>query len=205
MATFLADRQIEAKASDLWRRYGLAIRFDVDAFLDTLELATLWDHLDHNVFGALIPSKRLVILNEDRLADFNSNTGLYRFTVSHEVAHWILHCEDDRANALTLIGVDRTLCRQGSRDTLEIQAEKFAGYLLAPTDELKTRLPKAPWTGWSTVYTLADEFGMSVSAMLVRLKETKFAYRDETGVPRSGRPPIPGQLDLGFVAGDKLV
>jgi IrrE N-terminal-like domain len=204
VAAFLADRQIEAKAAELWRRHALAVRFDVEALLDTLELGTLWDRLDQGVFGALIPSKRLVIFNEYHVGDFNSNAGLYRFTASHEVGHWILHCEDDRANALALIPLDRTLCRQGSRDAVEVQAEKFAGYLLAPTDELKNRYPTDPWAGWPTVYRLAESFGMSVSAMLVRLKEAKLAYQDDAGVPRSGRKPIPGQLDLGLVPGEKL-
>jgi hypothetical protein len=203
MASFLADRQIEAKASELWLRYNLTIRFDVEALLDTLELDTLWEHLDHDVLGALIPTKHLVVFNEDRQADFNRNAGLYRFTGAHEVGHWMLHCEHDRANGMTLIGLDRTLCRQGSRESIEIQAEKFAGYLLAPTDQILLQFPKAPWVGWPTVYSLAEAFGISVSAMLVRLNETKLAYRDDAGVPRSGRPPVPGQLDLGLVSRDK--
>jgi hypothetical protein len=203
LARFLADAQIEARASALWRRHGLSVGFDVEQLLDALDLGTLWeDELEPDVLGLLIPSQRLVVIHEGRRADFERNLGLYRFTVSHEVGHWLLHCEDARANNMQLIDGDRTWCRQGSREPIEVQAEKFASYLLAPTDELKAWVPRHSWKGWPTVYALASTFGMSASAMIVRLQEAKLAYRDDTGLPRSGRPTPAGQLELGLGARD---
>ena len=199
MARFLANAQIEARASALWRRYGLSVGFDVEQLLDTLDLGTLWaDDLEAEVLGLLIPGQRLVVINQGHRADFERNPGLYRFTLGHEIGHWLLHCEDDRANNMQLIDKERTLCRQGSREPIEIQAEKFASFLLAPTDELKARMPRHSWNGWPTVYDLANSFGMSASAMIVRLQEAKLAYRDEEGLPSSGRPTPAGQLDLGL-------
>lgn len=181
----------------LWRQHSLAVNFDVDHLLDSLDLGSLWDDLEDDVLGALIPSRRLVTLNQSRLDLLEGNRGLYRFTVGHEIGHWILHCEDERANNLALFAGERILCRQRSKEPLEVQAEKFAGHLLAPIDQLRARLPSRPWTGWTPVYKLAEGFGMSVSAMLVRLKETKFAYKDDAGVPCSGQPAPKGQLELG--------
>jgi len=196
---FIADAQIEARASALWRQHRLSVGFDVEQLLDSLDIGTLWaDGLESDVLGLLIPSRRLVVVNQSHRADFENNPGLYRFTVGHEVGHWVLHCEDARANNMQLIDGDRTLCRQGSREPIEIQAEKFASYLLAPTDHLKARIPKDSWIGWSTVYNLASAFGMSVTAMIVRLEASKLAYRDGTGLPRSGRPTPAGQLDFGL-------
>jgi Zn-dependent peptidase ImmA (M78 family) len=108
----------------------------------------------------------------------------------------MLHCEGARSNTLPLLGADRTMCRQGSRNPIEIQAEKFAGYLLVPADELMTRLPRSSWSGWAPVYRLAETFAVSPSAMLVRLSEMKLAYKDEKGLPRSGRPRPAGQMAL---------
>lgn len=199
MARFLADAQIEARAAALWRRHALSIGFDVELLLDTLDLGTLWEgDLDTDVLGLLIPSRRLVVINEGHRGDFERNPGLYRFTVAHEIGHWLLHCEDARANNMQLIEGDRTWCRQGSREPIEIQAEKFASYLLAPMDHLTSRVPSQPWKGWAPVYTLAKTFGMSASAMIVRLQEAKLAYRDDAGRPCSGRPTPPGQLEFGL-------
>jgi hypothetical protein len=199
LARFLGDAQIEARTAALWRRHTLSIGFDVEQLLDTLELGTLWDSdLEPDILGLLIPSRRLVVINEGHRGDFERHQGLYRFTVSHEIGHWVLHCEDARANNMQLIEGDRTWCRQGSREPIEIQAEKFASYLLAPTDQLKVRVPRQSWKGWAPVYTLAETFGMSVSAMIVRLQEAKFAYRDKAGLPCSGRPSPAGQLELGI-------
>jgi hypothetical protein len=43
---------------------------------------------------------------------------------------------------------------------------------------------------------------MSASAMMVRLQEAKFAYRDDTGLPQSGWPTSAGQLAFGLRADD---
>ncbi len=196
MTLFLATPQIEARASALWRRHALSVGFDIEGLLDALNLGLLWDGMEDTVLGALVPTKRLVVLNERRLDDLQRNRGLRRFTVGHEVGHWILHCEDTRAANLELVENTRTLCRQGSREPIEVQAEKFASYLLAPTDQLRARFPDRPWSGWPAIYDLADTFGMSVSAMMVRLEEAGLAHKGEDGQPRSGRPSAPGQLGL---------
>ena len=63
MARFLANAQIEARASALWRRHGLNVGFDVEELLDTLNLGTLWgDDLEREILGMLIPSRRLVVI-----------------------------------------------------------------------------------------------------------------------------------------------
>ena len=59
-------------------------------------------------------------------------------------------------------------------------------------------MPRHSWNGWPTVYDLANSFGMSASAMIVRLQEAELAYRDAAGLPRSGRPTPAGQLGLGL-------
>lgn len=204
MAKFIADAQIEARAATIWRQHSLAVNFDVEDLLDRLELGTLWEELEHEVLGLLIPSQRLVVINQGRRDDFERNQGLYRFTVGHEIGHWVMHCEDDRAGSMQLIEGERTWCRQGSRDPREIQAEKFASFLLAPTDALKAWIPKEAWSGWPTVYKLAGSFGMSATAMIVRMEQAQFAHRDQAGIPRSGRPRQHGQLELGFDARGEL-
>jgi Zn-dependent peptidase ImmA (M78 family) len=193
---YIAPARIEARTAELWRRHALAPGFDVERLLDDLDLGLMWEEMEEGILGALIPTKRVVVMNQRRLDHLESNLGLRRFTVGHEVGHWILHCEDARAANLQLFESDRTHCRQGSRHPIEVQAEKFAGFLLAPTDVLRGEISPTPWSGWRPVYHLATTFAMSATAMMVRLEEAGFAHKDQNDQPRSGRKPIPGQLEL---------
>lgn len=67
--------------------------------------------------------------------------GRYRFTVGHEIGHWVLHRRfvPDRASQLDLFE-GRTpepsiLCRESSkREPAEWQADRFASFLLMPKD-----------------------------------------------------------------------
>ena len=71
---------------------------------------------------------------------------------------------------LSFSAAERIWCRERSRDPVEIQAERFASYLLMPTDLLKPRIPPNPWRGWRVVRDLAAHFGASPTAMIVRLE-----------------------------------
>src|SRR5690349_10296524 len=127
---YLARAQVESRAASLWRMHGLAVGFDAEALLDTLELGLLWDGIDEKpgerILGALRPAARLVLLNENRVAELEVSPGLRRFTLAHEVGHWLLHATDARAGTIPLDSAGRTWCRDGSREQLERQAEMFA-------------------------------------------------------------------------------
>lgn len=201
--TFIPERRIENRASELWRRHGLQPGFDVEALVDKLELGLLWDDLPHDVLGALKPSDGVVILNQLRLPDFDANPGLLRFTVAHEIGHSLLHAAEARSGTLPMLGGDRTWCRESSRDSrdprppAEIQADLFASFMLMPTDRLRPVLPPDPWKGWPAVYSLAEKFAVTASAMIVRLERAGWAHRDAEGVPRSGRAAdTSGQMTL---------
>jgi hypothetical protein len=189
--TFIPEARLESRAADLWRRYHLEPGFDVEALLDTLGLSLLWDDLPEDVLGALKADEALVILNERRVADFEANPGWERFTACHEVGHWLFHGDRARTGTLPMLEGGRTWCRDGSRDPEEIQADRFASYVLIPTDRLHPFLPAAPWSGWAPVYRLAERFRVTATAMIVRLERGNWAHRDVTGTPRSGRRPEP--------------
>lgn len=198
--TYLAPAQLEARAAELWRRFGLAPGFDAEVLVDALELGLLWQPLDDGdggkVFGALIPWEGVVVLNERHRDLLEAKPGLRRFTLAHEIGHWLLHVDRSHAQLAFVDGVERMWCREQSKDSPERQAEAFAGYLLSPTDQLKGRLPPAPWAGWSPVYRLAELFGTTPTAMVVRLESGRWAHRNAAGVPTSGPRPVPGQPSL---------
>jgi IrrE N-terminal-like domain len=198
--TYLAPAQLEARAAELWRRFALAPNFDAEALLDPLDLNLLWQELDDGdgakVFGALIPAQRVVVLNERHFDLLEAKPGLRRFTIGHEIGHWMLHVDRLGAQLCFLDGIDRVWCRERSQDPRERQAESFAGHLLAPTDLLRREVRSGPWRGWGPVYSLAETFGMTPTAMMVRLEVAGWAHRDDDGVPRSGRRSPVGQLSL---------
>lgn len=197
---FLSSAQIEARAVTLWRRFGLEPGFDIELLLDRLDLNLLWDSLededDAKVFGALTPADALVTLNERHLDQLESNVGLRRFTLAHEIGHWILHAEAYRAGNLPLFTAGRTWCREKSRERAELQAEDFASFLLAPTELLRNSLPAEQWKGWPAVYRLAERFSMTPTAAIVRLEKMGLAHRGLAGIPVSGRPVDPNQTSL---------
>lgn len=200
--TFIPDARLEARAAEVWRRYQLQPRFDIEALLDSLDLSLLWEGIpeapNEKILGALRPAAAQVVLNESHLTELEDNEGLRRFTVAHEIGHWCLHAEDAGSATLPLMIGDRVLCRDGSKHAIEIQADRFASYLLAPTDLLRERLPTEQWHGWPAVYLLADYFGTSPTAMIVRLEKHRWAHRDDGGTPASGPAQEPGQAQLDF-------
>jgi len=185
--TFIAEARLESRAAELWRKHSLEPGFDVEALLDALKLSLLWDELPDYVLGALQARDALVILNDTRVSTFEANAGLQRFTVGHEIGHWLFHADDARSATLPMLDGARTLCQDGARTPAEIQADLFASYLLMPADRLRPMLPTSPWRGWPTVYRLAGTFAVSPTAMVVRLEKGGWAHRDDAGVPLSGR------------------
>ncbi len=184
--TFIPEARIENRAAEVWRRHALEPNFDLEVLLDRLQLGLLWDRLPINVLGALHAQEHLVILNQDRLREFQAMPGLERFTIGHEIGHAILHAEDSWTEVLPLMESGKTWCRDGSSDPTEFQANRFASYLLVPTDRLLRVLPTSPWSGWSPIYRLAETFGITPTAMIVRLEQGQLAHRDDAGKPASG-------------------
>lgn len=187
--TYVPDARLESRAAALWRAHGLEPGFDIERLLDKLELGLLWEELDEQpgevLLGALQPGTARVIVNERHLDRFNASPGLLRFTLGHEIGHWLFHCEDARAGNLSIFSNDRIWCRDGSTLPPETQANRFAAYLLTPTDRLRPALPQGAWAGWPPVYALAERFGVSPTAMVVRLESGGWARRNSIGVPRS--------------------
>jgi Zn-dependent peptidase ImmA (M78 family) len=199
--TFIPEQQIATRAAEVWRRYELEPGFDVERLLDAMGLGLTWEPIADDggsrVLGQLVPEQNVVLLNENHLDLLEEKEGrLRRYTVGHEIGHWLLHAADIRAGTLSLFDGKRIWCRDGSQDPVERQAEMFSASLLMPRDRLLAALPQPPWNGWPAVYRLADAFMVNVTPMAIRLETCGWMHRDDQGVPVSG-PRIPaGQGSL---------
>ncbi|MGH3382653.1 MAG: ImmA/IrrE family metallo-endopeptidase [Actinoallomurus sp.] len=185
--TYVSPARIEELAAEIWRRHRLEPGFDTELLLDELELDLLWETVaeeaGREVLGQLVPELRLVTLNESHRDRLEAKQGrVRRFTLGHEIGHWMLHCGGTPTRA-----GGRPACRGESPDSRERQADMYAAALLMPEDRVLAALPASHWSGWPAVYRLADAFVVTVTAMVRRLEELRCVRRDRTGVPVSDR------------------
>lgn len=82
-----------------------------------------------------------------------------RFTLAHELGHYILHKEKNSEFR------DTVLFRNEVLDSMEYNANEFAGELLMPENTLRTYINN----GTRNIGELADVFGVSASAMKYRI------------------------------------
>lgn len=199
--TYIPEAVFEARAAELWQRHELEPAFDVEDLADRLGLGLLWEALPDGegaiVLGQLDPNDARIVLNERHFAELEASGGrLRRFTLGHEIGHWLFHAGAARSGTLSLLAGGRIWCRGGSKDPAERQAEMFSARLLMPKDQLRDAVPKTAWRGWRPVYGLAETFAVSPTAMMIRLEELQWAHRGESGDPGSGPAPVPGQARL---------
>lgn len=125
-----------------------------------LRIEESWD-IDHS--GALLPAERTIVLNAAERAERNTPAlRRYRFTIAHELGHWICHV----ANAAQS---QPKYCRaqdlsEDTDRTLEREANVFAAELLMPEPAVRTA-----WDDLGAPDELASRFDVSPSAMRWRL------------------------------------
>jgi len=151
---FLADRQLESAATELLRKYakwkGAPPRppIPVDDIVEGLlglslsigDLRTLLGKND--VLGATWLDDGHVMID----SSLEGNEGRFSFTLAHETGHWVLHRPIIEMEKVTVPLFAREpnakpgpaiVCRDGQRDSAEIQADRFAAYLLMPATDVR--------------------------------------------------------------------
>lgn len=128
-----------------------------------------------NIAAMIVPVKKLVYINEDIAA---LEGGFGQSTIAHEIGHWMLHIDKqavgeyiDREEKGIEVEVQPFLCRsEQSAKGIEWQAQYFAGCLLMPEYKLIEAKQGRDLTNWKHLYAMADEFGVTISNLLYRLK-----------------------------------
>jgi Zn-dependent peptidase ImmA (M78 family) len=87
-----------------------------------------------------------------------------RFTVAHELAHFLLHTGDAEEF------VDKKLFRDEARNPQESEANRFAGELLMPEEEFRSFVKETS----SSVADIADHFAVSPLAVRTRARQLGF-------------------------------
>jgi hypothetical protein len=95
-----------------------------------------------------------------------------RFTVAHELAHFLLH-SDQIGDGIT----DDVLYRSSLSDKREAQANRLAADILMPDELVRQQVETAHEKGvGDLVLFLADEFAVSEAAMRIKLDQLGVQY-----------------------------
>lgn len=160
--------------------------------LDIVPVSGLRDALrvdGHGVDGYLSGDRTAIHVDE---YVYEKVPNRYRFTLAHEVGHWVLHDHVYRNRQYKNVAEWKAFVNAIDDEThrwLEWQAYAFGGLVLVPTGELRSRfdgaLAKLEQCGINPsdcpqyafdqmVDSLADEFEVSSDVILRRLKYEKF-------------------------------
>ncbi len=143
----LLDEQIEKKSQELIMSYQDDSDWLYTAPMPVERIAQ--NHLGYDIeitneglfedpdfLGGIHFNDKLIQVN----GSIEDHDGRYSFTVAHELGHHCLH--RDRFNEISKS--DETMCREGGEKPIaERQADKFAAYLLMPTNLVNKAYKKA--------------------------------------------------------------
>ena len=205
---FVPDAVLERRALSLIRehegRCGQRVQLPVPIDLiveQTLELRVVPVEIEEGpgeiILARITPDYLgwpTIQFNERRMQHFEEYFGTESFSLGHEAGHWLLHYNRGRSSQVALPGfMDTTtsdvpiLCRRlTSDDRREIQAERFAAYLLMPEYLVAPLVADRKLDSWDEIRVLARDCGVSRRAFTRRLEELGIL----TSKPADGGPPL---------------
>ena len=153
------------------------------------------------ILGAIQPKTRRITMNEKRRSLFEEKPGLELFTKGHEMGHWDLYVDKATLDHPSLFGsgqgafsfrqstsgqaiiVKKIMATEEGRELLsqlkrrsdesdESRAvNRYAGAILMPKDLIRKEAMQVERTSWPNLYRLAESFGVTISALTVRLQQ----------------------------------
>jgi len=204
---FIPDQRIESQAAALLARYNrragqIEMPVPIERVVeDVLGLNIVWDSIQGAgpaVLAGLEPVKRLVKFNDAARNFVEDTPGLYESILGHEAGHWVLHANQGSEFQERLRGLEGGhLCNYrevaAEHGFAEVQAHKFMGYVLLPTELLTPLVREKDLLTWSEVYGLRDACRVTISALVRRLERLNLLYVDDNGRLHRSRAEAEGQ------------
>jgi hypothetical protein len=229
------EQRAEQRLLELERLLGAPVPIPVPIDLlaeRVLGLSLLWEPIDEMpgevVLGAIIPEKKVVVLNENRLPLFNEKPGLERSTKGHEMGHWDLFVDQSLLGHPALfpdqpISIAYRNTPSGDATVMKafIQSEagreylrdmndradhpdearavnRYAAAISLPRVVLYQEVSKIDRTKWPNLYKLAKTLDVTISALTVRLEQLNLLYVGENKELYESADHAKGQGMLGF-------
>jgi hypothetical protein len=171
MGLLLATTYEDPRAHAVRERYlglfgGEGVPVPVEAIAEDLLGLRIEERWDIDCSGMLLPAERRIVLSAAEQATGRNDPRLrrFRFTIAHEIGHWVCHCLEGRAPV-----VGPSYCRpvdltDAADRTLEREANVFAAELLMPEAAVRDA-----WRDLSDIAACAARFDVSPTAMQWRL------------------------------------
>lgn len=153
--------------------------------LDTEIIDLPWE--GGEAIAAMIwPTEHKILINEnsDKLSK-----GFQESSIAHEIGHWILHVDHQQVEIYQEkqnLGLETVpppplhrLYRDQEQNSIERQAQYFAGCLLMPRHILEEKRNGRDLTRWHHLYALRDELGVTISNLTNRLEDLGWIYIPE--------------------------
>ena len=161
---FLSDNGpvTDPRAHALRERYHAAfaaseVPVPVESIAEDLLGLTVEEAEDLPASGVLVPSRREIWLNSSE----RDSEGRLRFTLAHEIGHWVCHSQSEAAPPVLCRSEDVTV---GAGRALEREANVFAAELLMPESVVRRVFAET-----SRIDDVAQAFKVSPQAMHWRL------------------------------------
>ena len=161
-------RYTDPRAHELRDRYlatfgGDEIPVPVESItVDLLGLRIEEDDLG-DCSGMLIPSERLILVNAAEAMSGDTPTRRHRFTIAHELGHWICHAQRGAVEEAPTYCRSQDISQDTDRD-LEREANVFGAELLMPEAAVREA-----WAAVPDAAEVAARFGVSALAAQWRL------------------------------------
>jgi Zn-dependent peptidase ImmA (M78 family) len=155
-----AARRILAEGS-----YGMPV--DVEQIAQRLNITIRQQELEDNVSGILVIKQDRAVIGVNK----DHHPHRQRFTIAHEIGHYLLHREAARVfidAAPVFFRDERTATGD---EPQEIEANTFAAALLMPEQALRDLVRQQPLDVFddAAVRRFAGHFGVSAQAITIRL------------------------------------
>lgn len=167
VATTYEDQRAHAVRERYLGLYGgEGVPVPVEAIAEDLLGLRVEERWDIDCSGMLLPAERRIVLNaHEQVAGRNEPPiRRFRFTIAHEIGHWVCHCLEGRAPE-----AKPSYCRpvdlsDAADRTLEREANVFAAELLMPEATVREA-----WNELEDIAACAARFDVSPTAMQWRL------------------------------------
>jgi Zn-dependent peptidase ImmA (M78 family) len=177
---------------------------EADMVAESVGLDVLYEEIPEEpgrtILAEIRPKARLIVVNERRLQFIEQFPGYLNTTVAHELAHWWLHVDHAALDHVALpnfIHSSAPTRPEDGRDKRdEHNADELMSYLLMPKTLLLPRVARVDLQSWRGLYQLRDDFGVTISAMKVRLEKLGLTYVDDDGRFHKSRQEAGGQTSL---------
>jgi len=213
---YISDAEIEACATNILQKYGRKFKpisappVPIEEIIDLVVDIPIVREAIPDFHGSPVLAKLMargyphpaleIIVNENKQLFFDQYKGTEEYSLAHELGHDVLHIDHGSLNTLLLPETQEqsvTLCRMNSNEERdrnakrrEFQAERFAACILMPQDLLRAACARVDIYHWPDLYSLKDQFRVTISALTNRLKELHLIAitPDRKLVPYQGRP-----------------